>query len=449
MRLSDHQLIAAAFDGGLEEGEFKTLQRRLGEEPELLAIYREHAMLHHSLCEEFEGRRSLGETVPSVGGTPRWLIVVLILLGAAALAFVAWKLTRPAVAGPPLAALSLSKDASVTADGRTITAGTELAPGSRISIANGWLRLNLPQKVVAVVEAPASLVYEANRSVRIESGRARFQVPPGVDDFTVKTPSGTAVAASNTGFGVKPDEIHVFQGRVEVYVLTINELLREGEAAAINAEGAGSIARGMAANEDDFPSLTPEVRVLLEDDFDSGTMETGRRPRIGASHWRLESGAPVIKDNYLEGSDFEAFFWIPSNAVTASRPILLVTLEAVRSGPQPFHSQGWSGISLYQEGYEVCFFGDSYGPGETWSLDVKRNLIPLVPSTPLTGPRTMTLRYDRRDGAVELHEGDQPGDSPLVRSKLLPGLNLDQVRIGASAESSLGVSSLRVKAVEE
>ena len=54
----------------------------------------------------------------------------------------------------------------------------------------------------------------------------------------------------------------------------------------------------------------------------------------------------------------------------------------------------------------------------------------------------------RRDGTIEVHEGPEPGADPLVRSKILPGLTFDQVRIGASAGASLGLSRLTVRAVE-
>src|SRR5690606_354930 len=77
MRLSDHQLVMAAFEGELGSAEFEALQRRLKEEPELLALYREHALLHHSLTEEFEGRQSLGEGIPSVVRGPRWLFPLI------------------------------------------------------------------------------------------------------------------------------------------------------------------------------------------------------------------------------------------------------------------------------------------------------------------------------------------------------------------------------------
>jgi hypothetical protein len=188
---------------------------------------------------------------------------------------------------------------------------------------------------------------------------------------------------------------------------------------------------------------------MLEEHFDSGTFETGRRPASGASHWRLEKGVPKILGDHLEGSDFEAYFYLPADALSPARPVLLVTVETVMAAEAPFHTPGWSGFSLYQDGYEVCFFGDSFGPEETWSLDVKRSLVPLKPATYVDGPRTMTLRYDRRDGSVELHEGPEPGAHPLIRSKLLPGFNFDQIRIGAGPGAALGVKSVIVKAVEE
>ncbi|WP_367871519.1 hypothetical protein [Luteolibacter sp. Populi] len=311
MRLSDHQLVMAAFDGELGAAEFETLQRRLKEEPELLALYREHALLHHSLTEEFEGRHPLGEGVPSVSRGPRWLLPLIAFAALFSILLGVWKCTRTE---PPAAS----------------------APGG--------------------------------------SPPERVEIP------------------------------------------------------ATNSHG---------------PGVT-----MLEDRFDSGSMETGRRPLQGASHWRLEKGQPQIVGKHLEGSGFETYFYLPADAVSAARPVLLITVETVASSTGTFHTPGWAGFSLYQEGYEVCFFGDSYGPEETWALDVKRSLIPLMPARPVTGPRTMTFRYDRRDGTVELYEGPEPGDTPLIRSKILPGLNFDQIRIGASPEATLAVHSLRVRANE-
>lgn len=452
MRLSDHQLVMAAFEGTLGENAFLDLQRRLGEEPELLALYREHALLHHSLCEEYEGRSMTGDVPPASSRAPRWVTPLVTLVVVAALCIAVWKWLSPHSPAQAIAGCDFSADASARLDGLPAVDGSGFSPGSRLTVERGWVRLGLPWKSMAVVQAPASIVYEADKVIRVESGRVRFQCPLEAPGLTVKTPSFVA-AAQTADFGVlaKPggrDEAHVFDGEINLKAVSgqATATLRAKDAASVGGEG--SIQR-IESREQEFASLTPEVRLMLEERFDSGTFETGRRPAVGASHWRLEKGSPKILDGHFEGADFEAYFYLPTDALSPSRPVLLVTVETVPTSGSPFHTSQWSGFSLYQEGYEVCFFGDSFGPEETWSLDVKRSLVPLKPATFVEGPRTMTLRYDRRDGTVELHQGSDPGENLLIRSKLLPGLNFDQIRIGAGPGASLGIKSVIVKAVEE
>lgn len=313
MNLRDQQLIADAFEGALDEAGFQKLQQRLREEPALLAFYRDHALLHHSLCEEFEGRHMIGDPAPRITGR-------------------LWH--RIALLGIVLLVLGLA----------------------------GW--------------------------------GVKRAFPP-----------------------------------------------------AAQQDGMASAPPVMPANKDGSESVTPEPRVLLEDRFDGGTPLAGRRPEIGASQWRLERGSPKLKGGHLEGRGFEAYYSLPPDGLSPERPVLLATIETVAA--PTFHTPGWSGFSLYQDGYEICFFGDSYGPEETWSLDVKRRLLPLMPSPFLSGPRTMTLRYDRRDGTIEMHEGESSAGNPLVRSKILPGLVFDQVRIGTSEEATLALVKINVRAVRE
>lgn len=319
MNLKDQQLITDAFEGALDEAGFRKLQERLREEPALLAFYRDHALLHHSLCEEFEGRHMIGDPVPQVTGKP-WHRIALLGGALLILGFAGWGVMK----GFPAAA----------------------QPGGK---------------------------------------------------------------AAGTGGEATPP--------------------------------------GAAADGEDSGPVVPETRVLLEDRFDGGTPLAGRRPEVGASQWRLERGSPELKGGHLEGRGFEAYFSLPPDGLSAERPVLLATIETVDA--PSFHTPGWSGFSLYQDGYEICFFGDSYGPEETWSLDVKRRLLPLMPSAFVSGPRTMTLRYDRRDGTIEMHEGEVPGGSPLVRSKILPGLVFDQVRIGTSDQAVLALARISVRAVRE
>lgn len=349
-----------------------------------------------------------------------------------------------------MAGCALSADAIAKVDDRRALDGSGFAVGSRLSVERGWVRLNLPKQAVALIEAPASVISEADHVLRFESGRGRLRCPECARGFTVK--SGSLVAVDQgTDFGIvsRPgaaDELHVFSGEVAVDAVTghAKAVLHEKEAAAIDSEGT---LQRMPAREEDFESLTPEIRVLLEDRFDTGASLAGRQPAVGKSHWRLEKGAPQFKDGHLEGSGFEAYFTLPADGLSSSRPVLLVAVETV--GVPGFHTPLWAGFSLYQEGCEHCFFGDSYGPEETWSLDEKRRFVPVLASPYLTGPRRMTLRYDRRDGTIELHEGGSAGDKPVVRSKIQPGLSFDQIRIGAGDGATLAVSKLSVRAVDE
>lgn len=449
MNLEDQQLVAAAFDGALDEAGFRQLQERLREEPALLAHYREQALLHHALCEEFEGRRMIGDPLPPVAGR-RWRGIALLGAALLLLWFAGWGWQRVFPPAPRVAAADcdFSADAIARVEGRPVEAEQRLAIGARLTVERGWVRLKLAKNGLALVEAPASVVLEADRLLRVGSGRVRVRCPDG-GDFTVATPRLTAVGR-DAEFGVlcradPVDEVHGIRGRIEVSAAAGGgAVIGGGEAVALDP--AGGLER-IPARGEDFEALTTGPRVLLEERFDGGPPLAGRRPPVGDSTWRLEKGDPQLTGTHLEGEGFEAYFSLPPDGLSPSRPVLLATLKTESSGN--FHSDGWAGMSLYQDGYEICFFGDSYGPEVSWSLDVKRSLYPLMPERPVTGARTMTLRYDRRDGAVELHEGAEPGAEPLVRSKILPGLSFDQVRIGASPEASLAISELSVRAVGE
>ncbi|MCW1926069.1 hypothetical protein OKA05_26150 [Luteolibacter arcticus] len=450
MNLNDQQLVAAAFDGALDQTSFRSLQDRLGNEPALLALYREHALLHHSLCEEFEGSQMIGHSMPSVGRVPRWAPVIAACAAAIAIVLGAWQWLKPSRPAPVMAGCAFSADAIVKVDDRQALDGSGFAVGSRLSVERGWVRLNLPQKAIALIEAPASVLFEADHVLRFESGRGRLHCPEGARGFTVK--SGSLVAVDHgTDFGIvsRPgaiDELHVFSGEVAVDAVTgsAKAVLQAKEAAAVDS--AGALLR-MPAREEDFESITPEIRVLLEDRFDTGAPLANRQPVVGNSHWRLEKGTPQLKDGHLEGTGFEAFYSLPTDGLTASRPVLLFTVETVAA--PSFHTPEWAGFSLYQEGYEHCFFGDCYGSEETWSLDMKRRLVPVPTEPRLTGARTITLRYDRRDGTVEMHEGASADNRPLLRKMIQSGLSFDQVRMGAADGATLAVSKISVRAIQE
>ena len=124
---------------------------------------------------------------------------------------------------------------------------------------------------------------------------------------------------------------------------------------------------------------------------------------------------------------------------------MMVTLKADRPLKGEFHTDGWAGMSFYSKGSEVLFFGDSFGPERTWSMDVKQRVPVVLPVNKRIGPRTVTLRYDRLTGSVTLHEGEPPLGKTYCSGKIPAGLEFDEIRLGASSGAALNVGALTIR----
>ena len=224
--------------------------------------------------------------------------------------------------------------------------------------------------------------------------------------------------------------------------------------------GAGSAARVLASHAIEsmpismarFPQAPPRFVPILEDRFDDPTPASSdlehRNPRQGRGTWRVAHGQPAVRGGRLEGGDFEAFVKLPDRSLSTANPILLATLETLEPLHGKFHTDGWSGMSFYRDGRELLFFGDAYGPEQTWSIDVKQDLPIVLPKSPVIGPRTVTLCYNRNTGAASLHEGSLPLGPPFCSGVLPTGLEFDEIRIGASAGAALALRSLTVRTGE-
>ncbi len=466
MKKSDHQLVQEILDGQANEIQFHQFQERLRREPPLRALYGSYAMLHHCLAEEFEGQRLIGLPRPTLSKTTRtsspWmqsLLATAAVLGV--LASGLWWMNRnrnpeTAVADGGLIApaeLRFSPDSSWRFEGEVDAReeGAALASGGRLYLDRGTARLQL-DGVTGLIEAPAEVVYENPLSIRMEEGRGRFRVEPAGHGFTVHTASLQAVDLG-TEFAVMSqrdgsDEVHVFEGKVEMRTPSVRQapLLAAGDAASVSRSG--QVTR-MTADTGAFRKALPSSLVVLEDYFrGSGGSLHGRLPKIGRGAWELRHGEASVTASGVNGGDFTGYCRLAGPSLDARHPFLMATLEIGPSPEGPLHGPGWAGLSLYSGGREVVFFGDSFGPDKTWSLDIKQGLEPILPDTPLVGPRTVTLCYDWRTGLVTLHEGNRPSGPALVRGHLSPGLAFDEVRIGSSPEATINVKSVLVQVVE-
>jgi ferric-dicitrate binding protein FerR (iron transport regulator) len=455
MNPSDHAWIQQVLDGATGADGFPSFQQRLRQDPGFAALYRDYALLHHSLYEEFEGRQMIGRTLPAAGARRRSHAPLVAAAAAIALAAgLGWWLLAPSNPTTAPAGIAFSAGArwqlaeGTAADPNTTTLDT----GSRVTLEQGSARLTLPAGSTGVISAPATFSYVLTDTLRLESGRGRFRHPPGNGRLVVETPSFTAIDVG-TEFAVVAqtgvdDELHVFDGRVELRRSGFSQgpILRAGEAAAVPDHG--PLVR-MTARPAEFPTGLTAVRVLVADHFDAPGAPhspTDHRPTGGPAAWEVRAGNPTIGEGVLHGTDFEVFLTLAADAMDEQHPVLLATLETVNPPAGEFHAPGWSGMSLFQQDAELVFFGDSFGSDRTWSLDIKQGVPPILPETPVTGPRTVTLRYHWLTGETTLHDGPDATRPAFVRAALPARLNFDQLRLAASPDASLAVRSLSVRA---
>ncbi len=462
---NDHQLIQQVLDGSIGHEGFQSFQLRLRREPELVALYRQYALLHHALCEEFESMRLDKKPVASARRGLAWVaaglaIAAVVFLLASLVVKTPTRQPQMAVSpmvATPMAAVTFSEDAVWGIEGEQHASGltARLSQGALIRLQHGQARLTLDSKAVAVIDGNAELEFVSDEKLRLGHGRGRFRVNTTGVKFAVATASVTVVDLG-TEFGVvshpgRPDEVHVFEGYVELQVPSSNEHPVLAAGSAVRVLAGGAIER-IPPTMPRFPQAAPRFVKIFEDRFDAPPTEAAglnqHPPHIGLGTWRVAHGQPMIQGGRLEGGDFQAFVKFPERSPSASNPIFLATLETIEPLHGKFHTDGWAGMSFYRDGQELLFFGDAYGPEQTWSIDVKQGLPIVLPKSPVIGPHTVTLCYNRNSGATSLHEGGLPLGPPFCAGSLPKGLEFDEIRIGASAEAVLALRSLTIRAGE-
>ena len=416
---NDEKLILEAIEGNLDEAPFAALQTRLREEPELLSLYREHALLDHSLNESRHESAMVKATFPKPAPKSR---MPGIFAAAAAAVIVLGGFWFLLFSGDDAATVAFSADA--------VWEG-EIEIGSELKLSGGQARVTLPSGAVALLSAPARISLEAEDTFFLSEGSGRFEKQGG--GLVVNTDSFTATDLG-TVFGVREGELHVFDGAVEIETPTSSLTLIEKEAASVAVDG--SLSRH-AASKEGFLTALPKSYTVLRESF------TTQKP----SAWKSGKGEARILSGALEGSDFELFRKLDSSP-NGDRPILLITMQTAEPSSGDFHSDQWAGLSLFSGDEELGFFGDSQGSTETWSLDVRQKRKPVRPTEAVRGARTVTLRYDWNTGDTSLHEGDAKLSPAFVSAKLPAHLNIDRIRLGASESSALAVKMIAVRLLE-
>jgi FecR protein len=436
MKRSDHQIVQDVLDGEVSKESFDAFQQRMRSEPQLAKFYGEYARLHHTLTEEYEGSEPSIHYSPQATGKSVLLVLwlaaaVVVLLGA--LAFF-WKSSGKPSGPEALATVRFSPDAVWRMEGGG-GKPTDLIAGSKLQLVQGLAEVSMPGGGRALVAGPSQFTLVSGRSAHLAAGRGKFSSGGSGKNLTITTPSMTAEDLG-TEFGVMvspdaPDEVHVFTGRVGMRVngSSTSELLEAGEAGRI--AGADRIERFVSAPER-FPQTLHAFRTILSGNF----------PRPG---WRVGHGNPSIYEDSVEGENFSAYLKLAETIPDPADPVMLVSFTMSQPTTGSFHTDGWAGMSFFHQGTERLFFGDSFGPERTWSLEVKPHVPLILPAHPVVGPRTVTLRYDAATGDVSLHEGRPPLSAAFCSGKLPPGSAFDEIRIGASSGAAFSVGALTIQ----
>lgn len=438
MKKSDHHLIQQVLDGSVSQQTFDSFQQRMRQEPELVKEYGNYALLHHSLSEEYESTPVSGNVVPITG---RKFPTQLALVAAAAVALLAGafylKSSGVVKSAPITAGVGFSPDAVWQIDGTSRNGGesASLAVGETLQLLHGQARISPGPSVSALIDGPSVLTLVSPESLHLAEGCGRFHGGKSGGRLEVTTPSMSTVDLG-TEFGIVtskdgPDELHVLDGKVSMRPNGRSEgqILSAGEAGRI--VGADGI-EVFAADGQRFPG-------------DLGNFDTICAAPFVKADWRVDYGNPSISGDRIEGVNYSIFRRLPQAEPAGDKSVVLVTLETKPPSNGAFHSDGWAGVSLFSNGVEVLFFGDAFGPEQTWSLDVKQRIPAILPGKRVVGSKTITLRYDRTTGEASLHEGGLPLGPAFCSGKLPVGTTFDEIRLGASSSAALAVRAFTLR----
>jgi len=232
------------FDGHLEGQAFEDLQQELREDPAARAAYREYLHLHHALEFRSKGVDRLN-VVPMDRVVERrqrrsmrnagLAAAAVVAIGVLVMALIATRAPQPTLTFNTAPGTEFNISHALTED--DTPEGLVLEPGSRLKVLSGTVELEFASGVRGIVRGPADLTLQREDLLELTNGTVWFEVPKKAVGFKVNTPD-LVLTDLGTEFGIisEPnflDEVHVFDGKVEVrnrYGVKHQELLEAGQA---------------------------------------------------------------------------------------------------------------------------------------------------------------------------------------------------------------------------
>ncbi len=222
----DH-FIERLRDGGMDQREFKEMERRLLADPAFRREYRVRMRMESGLLSVFQSARP--DIAPPLMTAPRgraidrrrWIPAVAVGIAAAvAIGFFAGTERAPQP-GPPVIARLESSSAASWVQGAPGGIGSPLASVA-LELREGLAEIRFTSGVLLSLEAPAHIELIDPMRCRLLSGLAVIDVPDGAEGFIVETPEGHAVD-HGTRFAVTVDarqnsaDFQVLEGRISVH----------------------------------------------------------------------------------------------------------------------------------------------------------------------------------------------------------------------------------------
>jgi hypothetical protein len=194
----------------------------------------------------------------------------------------------PAAVPAPVVRLGDAIDARFEAPNDALTPGQPI-PAGALTLKSGWIRVDFPTGVCAVVEAPARFEVQSLTKMGLTSGRISAQVPPPGHGFTIAAPLCDVVDLG-TEFGISVDsegknDIQVFKG-----VVSLNRPFGAGQSAGTQVLSQGD-ARQIESMTEPTVAIVHELRSFLRlDQFNHWreTISLGDKASI-TDRWRTYS----------------------------------------------------------------------------------------------------------------------------------------------------------------
>ncbi|TAG08889.1 MAG: hypothetical protein EAZ42_08835 [Verrucomicrobia bacterium] len=448
MKRQDKILVQEILEGGVSKDTFDEFQRRIVSEEDLLKEYGQYAILNHTLEEEFEDAPKnfpIGKSsASSFSPWPLWLLGIAAVLCVTGICIALLWQPSKTDKGIPFMAIAhgeFSADALWRIEGnyQKNKSKIQLATDSTLTLERGSVELHVSKNQRLILRAPAELSFNQASEIQIGRGTATVYVENSPQPLRFKSPS-LILLASQAIFGIKinsakPTDVQVIEGSVNLQLdgSSIQRELTHGQAVKVSTMG--DIMPGNFGSVN-FPRQLTKYKTISLGGF-------------SPSRWKLEHGTPNFGETSLEGKNFSVFHHLTEKIPDLNGGSILVTMHLQNSALGDFHTDGWAGLSFYNEGNEVLFFGDGFGPARTWALDVKQKYPLILPADSVMGPQEVTLWYQASSGEVSLHQGGTPLGKPFCVGKIAPHTQFDSIRIAASAEAALNVRSLTLQIASE